>query len=57
MHKCIYVDFGKMCIIARGAMDVAKVGNVDIALPNESIWTLHQVRQVPNLKKILTYVR
>lgn len=57
MHKCISFDFGKMCIVARGAMDVAKVGNVDIALSNESMWTLHQVRKVLNLKESLIYVR
>ena len=49
--------FGKMYIVDGKAMNVVRVGDVCIALPNKSVWTLQQVRHIPKLKKSLIFVR
>lgn len=38
------------------ALDVVEVGDVSIALSNRNVWTLEQVKHVPNLKKSLISV-
>lgn len=45
-----------MYTTAGGALDVVRMGKVDIAFPNRSVWTLWQVRHVPYLKKNIIFV-
>ena len=38
------------------ALDVVGMGNVQILLPNGSIWLLEKVRHIPELRRNLIYV-
>lgn len=40
MQKYATVAFGKMCVVAEGELQIMRVGDVDITLPNKSMLTL-----------------
>ena len=46
-------DFGKVYLADGSALDVVGMGDVQILLPNGSVWLLEKVRHNPNLRRNL----
>ena len=42
-------DFGKVYLVDGTTLDVVVMGDVQILLPNGSVWLLEKVRNIPNL--------
>lgn len=56
MQNYVAGDFGKVYLADGEALNVVGMGDIDIALPNKSKWTLQKVRHIPELKKNLISV-
>ena len=49
-------DFGKVYLANGSALDVVGMGDVQILLPNGSVWLLEKVRHIPDLRRNLISV-
>ena len=49
-------DFGKMYLADSSALDVVGMGDVQILLPNGSVWLLEKVQHIPDLRRNLISV-
>ena len=49
-------DFGKVYLADGEALDVVGMGDVQIILPNGSVWLLQKVRHIPDLRRNLIFV-
>ena len=49
-------DFGKVYLTDGSALDVVGMGDVQILLPNGSVWLLEKVRHIPDLRRNLISV-
>ena len=49
-------DFGNVYLANGSALDVVGMGDVQILLPNESVWLLEKVRHIPDLRRNLISV-
>ena len=49
-------DFGKVYLADGAALDVVGMRNVQILLPNRSIWLLEKVQHIPDLRRNLISV-
>ena len=49
-------NFGKVYLADGSALDVMGLGDVQILLPNESVWLLEEVQHIPDLRSNLIYV-
>ena len=49
-------DFGKVYLADGSALDVMRMGDVRILLPNGSVWLLEKVRHIPDLRRNLISV-
>ena len=52
IQNYVACDFGKVYLADGSALDVVRIGNVQILLPNGSIWLLEKVRHIPDLRRI-----
>ena len=46
-------DFGKVYLVDGTTLDVVVMGDVQILLPNGSVWLLEKVRHIPDLRRNL----
>ena len=53
IHNYDVDDFGKVYLADGTALDVVGIGDVQILLPNGSVWLLEKVRHIPNLRRNL----
>ena len=44
-------DFGKVYLTDGSVLDVVGLGDVQISLPNGSVWLLEKVRHIPDLRR------
>ena len=49
-------DFGKVYLTDDSTLDVVGMGDVQILLPNGSVWLLEKVRHIPDLRRNLISV-
>ncbi|KAL6323541.1 hypothetical protein AAG906_039119 [Vitis piasezkii] len=49
-------DFGKVYLADGSTLDVVGLGDVQISLPNGSVWLLEKVRHIPDLRRNLIFV-
>ena len=49
-------DFGKVYLADGSALDVVGMRDVQILLPNGSVWLLEKVRHIPDLRRNLIFV-
>ena len=53
IQNYIVGDFGKVYLADGSTLDVVGMGDVQILLPNGSVWLLEKVRHIPNLRRNL----
>ncbi|RVW86112.1 Retrovirus-related Pol polyprotein from transposon TNT 1-94 [Vitis vinifera] len=53
MQNYVAGDFGKVYLADGSALDVVGLGDVQISLPNGSVWLLEKVRHIPDLRRNL----
>ena len=46
-------DFGKVYLVDGSALDIVGMGDIQILLPNGSVWLLEKVRYIPDLRRNL----